>query len=116
MTADGGTNPEESGKEPVWNDDRARTALEMAAEVYKENPVARPQELREKVPDYQLIPEELRQNIEALSDQEHMLLDRILDLLEQYDIYLYSFSRGGITEESPRGIPALNPVFPTGGY
>jgi hypothetical protein len=115
MTADGGTRPEESGKQPVWNNDRARIALEKAAEVYVKNPVATPQELRQTVPDYQLIPEEIRQNIEALSAQEHLLLKRILDLLDDYDIYLFSRS-GGSTPEYPLGIPALNPVFPTGGY
>ena len=109
MTADGGTKPENNGKESVWNNPRARTALQTAAKIYDENPVAKPPELRDRVPDYQLIPEEIRQNIEALSDQEHLLLDRILDLLERYDIYLYSYNRGG-------GIPELNPVFPTGGY
>src|SRR5262249_1562116 len=118
MTADGGTNPEESGKERglVWNNDLARTALEKAAEVYAKNPVARPQELREQVPDYEEIPEELRQTIEDLSEEEHLLLDKILDLLEDYDIYLYSYSRRGGTQEAPLGIPELNPVFPTGGY
>jgi hypothetical protein len=116
MTADGGTKPENSGKEPVWNDDRARIALEQAAEVYAKNPVAKLPELRERVPDYQLIPEEIRQTIEALSDEEHRLLDTILDLLEKYDIYLYSYSRRGGTPEFPPGIPELNPVFPTGGY
>ena len=115
MTPDGGTKPEKSGKEPVWNDPRARIALEKAAEVYVKNPVAKPQELRQEVPDYQLIPEEIRQNIEALSDDEHLLLRRILDLLDDYDIYLYSRS-GGSTPGSSLGIPALNPVFPTGGY
>lgn len=113
--ADGGTKPEKSGKEPVWNNDRARIALEKAAEVYVENPVATPKYLRQNVPNYQLIPEEIRQNIEALSAQEHLLLKRILDLLDDYDIYLYSRS-GGSTPEYPLGIPALNPVFPTGGY
>jgi hypothetical protein len=115
MTADGGTKPEKSGKEPVWNNDRARNALEKAAEVYVKNPVATPQELHQKVPNYQLIPEEIRRNIEALSAPEHLLLKRILDLLDDYDIYLYSRS-GGSTPEYPLGIPALNPVFPTGGY
>jgi hypothetical protein len=114
MTTDGGTKPEKSGKEPVWNDNRARIALEKAAEVYVTNPVAPPQELQ-KIPGYQLIPEEIRQTIEALSAPEHMLLKRILDLLDDYDIYLYSRS-GGSTPQSPLGIPALNPVFPTGGY
>jgi hypothetical protein len=116
MTADGGTKPEKSGKQPVWNNDRARIALEKAAEVYAKNPVATPQELRQNVPDYQLIPEKIRQTIEGLSSEEHLLLDRILDLLEDYDIYLYSYSRRGGTPESPLGIPELNPVFPTGGY
>ena len=95
MTADGGTKPEMSGKQPVWNNDRARIALEKAAEVYAKNPVAKPEELRQDVPDYQLIPEQIRQTIEALSDAEHLLLNRILDLLENYDIYLYSYSRRG---------------------
>jgi hypothetical protein len=115
MTAVGGTKPEKSGKEPVWNEPRARTALEKAAEVYVNNPVATPEELRQRVPDYQLIPEEIRRNIEALTDDEHLLLARILDLLDDYDIYLYSRS-GGSTPKDPLGIPALNPVFPTGGY
>ena len=115
MTADGGTKPEKSSKEPVWNNDQARIALEKAAEVYVKNPVATPQELRQKVPDYQLIPEEIRRNIEGLTAPEHLLLKRILDLLDDYDIYLYSRS-GGSTPEYPLGIPALNPVFPTGGY
>jgi hypothetical protein len=109
MTADGGTKPENSGKEPVWNNVRARIALEKAAEVYAHNALATPEELREEVPDYQMIPEKLRGTIEALSPQEHQLLDTILDLLEDYDIYLYSYGRSD-------GIPALNPVFPTGGY
>ena len=115
MTADGGTKPEKSGKEPVWTNPKARTAREKAAEVYVENPVATPQEVRDKVKDYQLIPVAIREAIEALSDQEHMLLKDILDLLDDYDIYLYSRS-GGSTPEYPLGIPALNPVFPTGGY
>jgi hypothetical protein len=116
MTADGGTESAKSGKEPVWNDNRARIALEKAAEVYVNNPVATPQQVRQNVgPDYQLIPEAIRRAIEALSDEEHLFLKRILDLLDDNDIYLYSRS-GGSTPEYPLGIPTLNPVFPTGGY
>jgi hypothetical protein len=116
MTAEGGTKPEKSGEESVWNDDRARTALRTAAEIYARNARATPRELQQNVPDYELIPEEIRQEVEHLSPPEHELLDKILDLLEDYDIYLYSYSRRGGTPEHPLGIPELNPVFPTGGY
>ena len=104
------------GQEPVWNDDRARKALEKAAEVYVNNTFATPQQVHQAVgPDYQLIPVAIRQAIERLEPQEHKLLANILDLLDDYDIYLYSRS-GSSTHASPLGIPALNPVFPTGGY
>jgi hypothetical protein len=117
MTAVGGTKPENSGNEPVWNDNRARHALENMAELYAEKPRATPRDVRENVgPDYELIPEEIRRKIEGLSPQEHDLLDQILDLLEKNDIYLYTYSRRGGTPEFPPGIPELNPVFPTGGY
>jgi hypothetical protein len=130
MTADGGTKPgfwrrlfsrpaapEQSGKEPVWNNNDARHALEDMAQYYAERPLATPRQVRQNVgPDYQLIPEVIREKIEGLSPQEHELLDQILDLLEKNDVYLYTYSRRGATPEAPLGIPELNPVFPTGGY
>ena len=88
--ADGGTKPEKRGKESVWNDPKARTALQTAAEIYAKNADATPKYIQRKVPDYELIPKEIRQDIEALTNDQHELLDRILDLLEKYDIYLYS--------------------------
>jgi hypothetical protein len=80
MTADGGKYPE-----PHW--DEARIALGRVAQFFKEHDDFTLEELR-GLPNYELIPERLRETLEGLTLEERRFLDRIFTTLAENHFYL----------------------------
>jgi hypothetical protein len=80
MTADGGKY-----SEGYW--DEARIALGRVAQRFDEGPDFTVEELR-GLPNYELIPEPVRQAIEDLSVEERQFVKRIFTTLAQNHFYL----------------------------
>lgn len=89
MTADGDMYPQ-----PYW--DEARIALGRVGQLFYGN-IGFTQAELDAIPNYELIPQPVRQTIEGLTPQERETVRKIFSTLADNHFYLEN-SNGGVTE------------------
>lgn len=88
MTVSGGGTSERH-----W--DHARIALGQVAELMKDYPDMGVDQFRQRVDDYEAIPESVRSALEGMKPEERQVVTRLFATLTQHHFYLEN-GRGGL--------------------